>query len=185
MIFTDDPSFDNGEKVDENEWYSLFNDQEIKESCTVYCKDLEAWISKLRKRFEFVRAGGGFVRNRKGNLLVIHRRGYWDLPKGKLEPKEKIEECAKREVEEETGIGQLKIDSEAFITYHLYSEKKKTVGKESHWYLMSTKSDADPVAQTEEDIKEAIWVKLPVKKKIFKGAYTSIQDVIDHYSGMI
>ena len=39
-------------------------------------------------------------------MLVVHRPRYddWTFPKGKLEPGESDEECALREVEEETGL---------------------------------------------------------------------------------
>ncbi len=56
-----------------------------------------------------VRAAGG-VPCRVGaaghEVLVIHRRQYddWTLPKGKCEPGERDEDCALREVEEETGL---------------------------------------------------------------------------------
>jgi 8-oxo-dGTP diphosphatase len=56
-----------------------------------------------------VRAAGGIV-VREGpvglELLVVHRPKYrdWSFPKGKAEPGESDEECAVREVEEETGL---------------------------------------------------------------------------------
>ena len=39
-------------------------------------------------------------------VLVVHRPRYddWSFPKGKLDPGETIEECARREVLEETGL---------------------------------------------------------------------------------
>ena len=39
-------------------------------------------------------------------VLVVHRPKYddWSLPKGKAEPGESDEDCARREVEEETGL---------------------------------------------------------------------------------
>ena len=52
-------------------------------------------------------AAGGLVENEKGEILFMFRRGKWDMPKGKRDPGETLEECALREVEEETGVGQL------------------------------------------------------------------------------
>ena len=54
-----------------------------------------------------VRAAGGVVlRNDGSEVLVVHRDRYddWSFPKGKTEPGETDEECAVREVEEETGL---------------------------------------------------------------------------------
>lgn len=52
-----------------------------------------------------VRAGGGIVR-RGSAILVVHRPRYddWTLPKGKADPGERDEDCALREVREETGF---------------------------------------------------------------------------------
>jgi 8-oxo-dGTP pyrophosphatase MutT (NUDIX family) len=53
-------------------------------------------------------AGGVVVRDGDGGLevLVVHRPRYgdWTFPKGKAEPAESDEDCALREVEEETGL---------------------------------------------------------------------------------
>jgi 8-oxo-dGTP diphosphatase len=54
-----------------------------------------------------VRAAGGVVSRHGGkDLLVVHRPKYddWSLPKGKAENGESDEDCAVREVEEETGF---------------------------------------------------------------------------------
>ncbi|MCL4290922.1 MAG: NUDIX hydrolase [Thermoleophilia bacterium] len=56
-----------------------------------------------------VRAAGGLVTRAAGEtveVLLVHRPAYddWSLPKGKAGPGESDEECALREVEEETGL---------------------------------------------------------------------------------
>jgi 8-oxo-dGTP pyrophosphatase MutT (NUDIX family) len=57
-----------------------------------------------------IRAAGGVVirKSRSGEteIAVIHRPAYddWTLPKGKIEPEESPEDCALREVREETGL---------------------------------------------------------------------------------
>jgi 8-oxo-dGTP diphosphatase len=56
-----------------------------------------------------VRAAGGLVvrdGDRGPEVLVVHRPSYddWSFPKGKAEAGESDEDCALREVEEETGL---------------------------------------------------------------------------------
>lgn len=56
-----------------------------------------------------IRAAGGVVVRGDGaaaSVLLVHRPEYddWTFPKGKVEPGESDEECAVREVEEETGL---------------------------------------------------------------------------------
>ncbi len=55
---------------------------------------------------EVVRAAGGVVVREPDEVLLVHRPAYgdWTLPKGKVETGESDEECAVREVEEETGL---------------------------------------------------------------------------------
>ena len=67
------------------------------------CREPRATVSDV------VRAAGGLVvreNSRGAEVLVVHRVQYddWTFPKGKLEPGESDEECAVREVEEETGL---------------------------------------------------------------------------------
>ena len=63
----------------------------------------------LFKMFPLVQAAGGLVENKNKQFLFIYRNNKWDLPKGKIEKKEKISNAAMREVMEETGVKNLKI----------------------------------------------------------------------------
>jgi 8-oxo-dGTP pyrophosphatase MutT (NUDIX family) len=70
---------------------------------------VEAPRSPRPKGASVIRAAGGVV-TRSGEtgleVLVVHRPRYgdWSFPKGKALPGERDEDCALREVEEETGL---------------------------------------------------------------------------------
>ena len=72
---------------------------------------------------------------------MIFRNSKWDLPKGKLEVGENIQECAIREVEEECGISNLEIVSELSSTYHTYEMNGKAILKRTYWFKMNTNYD--------------------------------------------
>jgi 8-oxo-dGTP pyrophosphatase MutT (NUDIX family) len=126
-----------------------------------------------------VQAAGGLVSNEKDEILMIFRRGMWDLPKGKLDRGETLEDCAVREVEEETGLKNIKLIAPLILTYHTYHEGSKFILKESHWYKMSVKGEQQLVPQTEEDIHEIRWFKNTELKALLKKAYPAIADVLE------
>jgi ADP-ribose pyrophosphatase YjhB (NUDIX family) len=101
-----------------------------------------------------VTAGGGYVGcvlPEDVALLVIFRRGVWDLPKGTKDPGESIEACARREVCEEVGIDTLTLRRPLGTTQHGYSEGDAYAVKTTHWYLMET-----PERSFEPDRREGI-----------------------------
>ena len=57
-------------------------------------------IEALNTQIKEISAGGGVVFNEFNEVLFIYRRGFWDLPKGKIDPGETIEQTAVREVED-------------------------------------------------------------------------------------
>ena len=130
------------------------------------------------KKFTIVQAAGGLVLNEKKQMLMIFRRGKWDLPKGKLDDGETLEECAVREVEEETGLCNIKLVSPLLITYHTYHEGTKFILKESHWYNMRVSGEQKLIPQTEEDIHEIKWVTAKDAQKLFPECFPSVIDVI-------
>lgn len=115
----------------------------------------------LESIFDFadgIVAAGGIIKNADGKVLTIFRRGFWDLPKGKVEAGEKIEDAALREVKEETGADVIRASHRTIVTYHCYVIKGKNCIKETHWYLMDLVGTNTLEPQTEEDIEAIEWM---------------------------
>lgn len=124
-------------------------------------------------------AGGGWVKNAEGQLLVIERNGKLDLPKGKLESKESISVCAVREVEEECRVKRCEIIGPAVKTYHCYIHKGQFALKTTFWFPMTTDYTKKLKPQTSEGISAAYWATAEdVKKRLTEiPAYNSLEDV--------
>ena len=147
--------------------------------------DPQASFQNFTDHFLKIEAAGGLVRlnDKNGSLLMIHRLGKWDLPKGKIDPGETIKEAAVREVIEECGIRDLNIIYPLNNTFHMYEHKGQPVLKITHWFLMITKDDSTPVPQKEEGITEAKWVKPEEVFKLLPSSYKSIADLIESVIG--
>lgn len=143
--------------------------------------DLDMLKKAFFKHFKLIEAAGGVVQNEKKELLLIYRLDKWDLPKGKLEKGETLEECAVREVEEETGVSNLVLKKKIGETYHTYNAFGKHFLKTSHWYQLTCKSKQALVPQTEEQITEIKWVKKEELKDPMSNTYPSIADIINQF----
>jgi 8-oxo-dGTP pyrophosphatase MutT (NUDIX family) len=144
--------------------------------------DLEKLRRLFWKQFQVQPAAGGLVVNGRGEWLLIHRRGHWDLPKGKLDEGETLEECAVREVTEETGLTDPMLGELICTTYHTFKDYGHHILKESHWYHMSVEGVPELTPQTEEDITDIAWLAREGVQKIVSEAYPSIQDVLKEAS---
>ena len=131
--------------------------------------------------FQTVFASGGIVLNKSGKLLIIFRKGYWDLPKGKIEPGEKKKKAAIREVIEETGLKSVKINKKIGVTYHTYKSLSRTRNiKKTYWYLMQSKSNK-LVPQIEENIEKAEWINILDLLQSDRKIYKNIVDILNQY----
>ena len=134
--------------------------------CTIVSKQFKILLlgspDKILKRvileLKYKIAEGGIVENASGKILLMKRLGKWDLPKGKLDKGETIEECALREIEEETGAAGLTVKSSFAETYHTYYRNEKWIIKHTHWYIVKCKDDSKLSPQEEEDIEQVAWV---------------------------
>jgi 8-oxo-dGTP pyrophosphatase MutT (NUDIX family) len=147
------------------------------ESIVLYSEQYEQMVADFDSNYQLIEAAGGCVFN-DGKLLVIYRRDSWDMPKGKIDPGESPEQAALREVEEETGLTQLKLGSLLAITYHTYRDRKeKRILKKTYWYQMETpQTELHP--QHEEDIEKAEWVDSKSFLAEKPVVYRSIEEVI-------
>ena len=114
-------------------------------------------IKHLSKKLPVVVAGGGKVINVSGETLFIFRNDKWDLPKGKAEKNESIQETAIREVEEETGVENIIIESELPTTYHIFKRRGITKLKVTYWFNMKTNFEGELFPQENEGITKAVW----------------------------
>lgn len=153
---------------------------QVRQHGTVYLLNPEPQqvLEQFKDHFAFIQAAGGLVQNPEGQVLLIFRKGKWDLPKGKLDPGEDLPTCAVREVEEETGVAQLTITQPLSPTYHTYFMDGRHCLKESHWYLMTTQHTGPLQPQLEEDIEHCIWCEPQELQKYLSNTHPSIADVI-------
>lgn len=141
---------------------------------TLYTPDVERLFLDFSSQFTVLQAAGGLVFNPKGNLLMIYRLGFWDLPKGKIEAGEEPEEAAVREVQEETGLQEIELGEAMRTTYHTYRhEKKGRILKPTYWFKMRTAETA-LTPQTEEHIERAEWVDIKTFLATDKPVYANI-----------
>jgi 8-oxo-dGTP pyrophosphatase MutT (NUDIX family) len=123
-------------------------------------------------------AGGGVVYNENDEVLLILRRGKWDLPKGKLDPGESIIDCALREVIEETGLKNLTLLDKLTSSMYCYREKGQLVLKQVQWYKMRTADRHQLTPQAEEDITEIKWINLQELDPYLQNTYDTIKEVL-------
>ncbi|MBS1588943.1 MAG: NUDIX domain-containing protein [Bacteroidetes bacterium] len=138
----------------------------------------KALTDELHRLFEPIDAGGGVVTNEDGGVLMIYRRGKWDLPKGKLDEGEAIDECALREVSEETGLNQLTLGDKICDTYHVYSQGGENLLKRTAWYRMQGTKKEVLMPQKAENILEARWIAESDLAPVVFKSYEAIREVL-------
>ncbi len=110
-------------------------------------------------REAIVHAAGGMIVRRSPEaelqVAVVHRplREDWSFPKGKLEPGESFEECAIREVAEETGF-ECRLGS--FVGHTEYRDRKDRPKVVAYWVMEVEAGEFTPG----REVDELRWVAL-------------------------
>ncbi|GGI58241.1 NUDIX hydrolase [Winogradskyella haliclonae] len=138
-------------------------------------KKEEKLLKQFLKKLPNVIAGGGKVYNDEGKVLFIYRNDKWDLPKGKVEGKESIEETSIREVEEETGVDGLKITKALQTTYHIFKRRGRYRIKITYWFEMKTNYSGELIPQEKEGITKVKWLGKKKIKKAMTNSYANIK----------
>lgn len=101
--------------------------------------------------------GVGVIWNDEGQILIDRRRpqgllgGLWEFPGGKIELNETIEDCIKREIKEELGIG-IEVGEHLITIDHTYTHLRVTLTVHHCRYLTG-----DPVPIECDEVR---WVTL-------------------------
>lgn len=148
----------------------------------IYHTDIEYVWKEFKSLFKNIDAAGGIVTNREGKILFIKRLGKWDLPKGKTEKGEEIEETAIREVEEETSVNKLEVRQFIGCTYHTYKTKKNVVLKSTYWYDMLHHGNEKGIPQIEEGITDIGWkTDEQIKNEVLPNTFQNIISILKSY----
>ena len=129
-----------------------------------------------RPRRGLQRAAGGVVwRSTKAGrieVLVVHRphREDWTFPKGKLEQDESFEECALREVLEETGF-TCRLEEYVGTTEYIHRKGRPKVV--AYW-MMSIKRG---VFTPNDEVDEVVWLSVPKARRLL--TYERDQEILD------
>lgn len=127
-------------------------------------------------------AGGVLYRDGKEGpeVLLIFRRGVWDLPKGKRDTGESMRECAIREVAEEVGSSLPQIHAKLAETFHSYQDDGEKIGKTTQWFVMSTEDEAASLKpERGEGIERLQW--MPLQKAKSKVGYDNLLQVLQRF----
>lgn len=141
-------------------------------------------MTRSRARQE-TSAGGVVYRIADGEpLFLLIRDSYdnWGFPKGHLEPGERPEAAAAREVLEETGLAELAVRGEIETIDWYFRFRGRLIHKVCHFFLMETAHEATS-PQRAEGITACRWV--PYDEAIDAVSYANARSVLRRANEMV
>ena len=143
-------------------------------------------MAHRQRRAERETSAGGVVFRRSADdevrfLLIRDSYRNWGLPKGHLEPGEPPADAARREVAEETGLGDLILHGPIQVIDWYFRFRGKTIHKYCHFFLFESKH-GDPVPQAEEGITDCTWH--PLAASLETISYDNARSVLERAADM-
>lgn len=131
-------------------------------------------------------AGGIVFRRSPGGepLYLLIRDSYrnWGFPKGHLERSEPPLEAARREVAEETGLGDLLAHGGLGIIDWYFRFRGRTIHKFCHFFLFESVT-GEPIPQQDEGITECVWA--PREEALAMISYVNAREVLERAAAQV
>ena len=89
-------------------------------------------------------------------LLILDGYKNWGFPKGHIDPGESPDVAARREIEEETGLGNLILRAPLGMIDWYFRQGDQLIHKYCHYYLFESE-EGTPRPQDEEGITACQW----------------------------
>jgi len=125
-------------------------------------------------------SGGIIFRHNKNSgqleiLLIQDAKNRWTIPKGHVEPNEEPKQTAEREINEETGLQEMKVYNWLGKVNFRYRRGQTLVLMTMHIYLVQGLGDTDKL-EGEDWLSDIRW--MPAAQAVDKIAYDDIGKLI-------